>query len=223
MKKISYLIIFTMIIAFSSCKVEDIVSELGSSEISAKSKVGEVVNKAKSDFAADAQLAAIYGWNVNIEGKIDLQKTTQNAFVYVVQSGSQQSNEFYVPVYNSSPIKSPINFNYMLNLIKDNNAKNIMEQVLGKLAQINVDPSANYDDSPQVLNKMLSRQDVSDFRTNNPDTKIDMFLLPAKSIDSTSVSNSADWIVNFYSENSSLVLWLHPGTVSGTIKNINDI
>ena len=44
-----------------------------------------------------------------------------------------------------------------------------------------------------------------------------MFLIPSKSIDTTSVTNSADWIVNFYSDTSSFVLWLHPGTASGTI------
>ncbi len=47
--------------------------------------------------------------------------------------------------------------------------------------------------------------------------KIDMFLIPSKSIDTTSISNTADWIVNFYGDTSSLVLWLHPGTVNGTI------
>jgi hypothetical protein len=70
---------------------------------------------------------------------------------------------------------------------------------------------------------MLTRSDVSTFRLNNPDTKIDMFLLPSKSIDSTSISSSADWIVNFYGTNTSLVLWLHPGTINGTIKNLNEL
>lgn len=221
MRKIFVLALLSLLLAFVSCKVEDLVSELGSAVITAKTKIGEVLNKAKSDFAPDAQLAAIYGWNVNSEGQVDLQKTTENAFVYVVQSDASQSNEFYVPVYNSSPVKSPINFNNMLALIKNNNAKNIMEQLFGKLATINVDPSASYDDSPQVLSKMLVRNDVMTFRTNNSGSKIDMFLLPGKSIDTTSVSNAADWIVNFYADTSSLVLWLH--TDNGVIKNLNDL
>jgi len=229
MKKISVYLVFAALIIISACKVEDIVSELGSSEITAKAKVGEVVNKAKSDFASDSKLAAIYGLNVNNEGKIDLLKPTDNAFVYVVQSDSvvavnpSEANQFYVPVYNSTPIRSPISFGSMLGLIKDQGASEIMGRIFGKLATISIDASASYDDSPQVLSKMLIRSDVSTFRTNNPDTKIDMFLLPSKSIDSTSISSSADWIVNFYGTNTSLVLWLHPGTINGTIKNLNEL
>ncbi len=229
MKKISVYLVFAALIIISACKVEDIVSELGSSEITAKAKVGEVVNKAKSDFASDSKLAAIYGLNVNNEGKIDLLKPTDNAFVYVVQSDSvvavnpSEANQFYVPVYNSTPIRSPISFGSMLSLIKDQGASEIMGRIVGKLATISIDASASYDDSPQILSKMLTRSDVSTFRLNNPDTKIDMFLLPSKSIDSTSINNSADWIVNFYGTNTSLVLWLHPGTINGTIKNLNEL
>jgi hypothetical protein len=49
-----------------------------------------------------------------------------------------------------------------------------------------------------------------------------MILIPSKSIDSTSVTNTADWIVNFYEDTLSLVLWLHPGTVSGTVDVISN-
>jgi hypothetical protein len=64
---------------------------------------------------------------------------------------------------------------------------------------------------------MFSINDVSTFRATNSGSKIDMFLIPSKSIDTTSISNTADWIVNFYGDSSSLVLWLHPGTVSGSV------
>ena len=167
--------------------------------------------------------------NVNNEGKIDLLKPTDNAFVYIVQSdsvaavNSSEANQFYVPVYNSTPIRSPITFGTMLTLIKDQGASEIMDRIFGKLATISIDASASYDDSPQVLSKMFARSDVSTFRTNNPDTKIDMFLLPSKSIDSTSINNSVDWIVNFYGTNTSLVLWLPPVTINGTIKNLNEL
>ncbi len=218
MQKIIASSILIMFFMLSSCKVEDLVSELGDSVITAKTRLGEVLNKAQSDFAADAQLAAIYGWNVNSEGQCDLQKPTENAFVYVVQSDSKQSNEFYVPVYKSSPAKSPINFSSMLPLIKDTEARNIMEEIFGKLASVHIDASANYDDSPQVLEKMLLRNDVKTFRTSNSDSKIDMFLLPSKSLDSINVSNTADWVVNFYGDTSSLVLWLRTDT--GEIKGL---
>jgi hypothetical protein len=184
--------------------------------------VGEVLNTAQNDFTPDAKLAAIYGLNVNTKGQVDLLKPTDNAFIYVVQSDSAQLNEFYIPVYNSYPFKSPVNFNTMLTFVKDAQAQNILGSVFGKLAEINISTSASYDDSPQVIEKMLARGDVTTFRSANPGGKIDMFLVPSKSIDTTSVTNTADWIVNFYGDTSSLVLWLHPGTVNGTVDILSD-
>lgn len=216
MKNISILF-FLFILLIFACNTEDLISEFGDSVITAKSKVGEVLNTAMTDFADDAKLSAIYGLNVDSKGQVDLQKPTENAFVYAVQSDTKQSNEFYVPVYKSSPIKSPINFNSMLAFIKDAQAKNIMELVFGKLSTIHIDPSIIYDDSPEILNKMFARNDVITFRTSNPTAKTDMFLIPSKSIDTLNVRNDADWIVNFYGDSSSLVLWLHPGNINGTI------
>jgi len=214
--------LFLFLILIAACNPEDLISEFGDSIITSKSKVGEVLNTAKSNFARDAKLAAIYGLNVNTKGQVDLLKPTDNAFVYVVQSDSAQLNEFYVPVYNSYPVKSPVNFNTMLTFVKDAQAQNILGSVFGKLAEVNIGTSASYDDSPQVVEKMLARGDVTTFRSANPGGKIDMFLIPSKSIDTTSVTNTADWIVNFYGDTSSLVLWLHPGTVSGAVDVISD-
>ncbi|MBT8387224.1 MAG: hypothetical protein KJO12_07410 [Ignavibacteria bacterium] len=211
-----------------SCNVDELVNEIAVEKITAKEKIGAVINTAKSNFASDAKLSAIYGREVDTEGKIDLLNTSSvSAFVYVVQSDSvasanpPEANQFYVPVIGSDPIKSPVNFNTMLSFIKNNTAKNIMETVFGTLATVSVSASAVYDDSPQVVNQMLSRSDVTSFRSANPGSKIDMFLLPGKSLD-TSFTNTADWIVNFYSDTSSLVLWLHPGTVEGTIDVISN-
>lgn len=215
--KLNFKVVFLFLLFLSGCKTDELVNELANSEITAKSEVGEVISTARTNFTNDANLTAIYGFNVNSNGKIDLLKPTENAFIYVVQSDSDQTNEFYVPVFNSSPIKSPVNFNDMLSLVKDSQAKNILGFVFGKLSTIHVDPSVNYADSPEVLNKMFARSDVTSFRTLNPGVKTDMFLIPSKSIDTTSVSNSADWVVNFYGDNTSLVLWLHPGTSGGTI------
>ena len=215
------IIIITLLSLFIfSCDAEDLLSELSDSKITAKEKLGEVINKAKEDFSGDAALALLYGREVDAEGEIDLQKLT-NAFIYGVQSDAMQSNEFYVPVYKSSPVKSPLNLNTVLSFIKDSTAKGIMESVFGKLSTVAINPSSSYDDSPSVIGKMLAEQEVINFRTNNPETKIDMYLVPSKSIDST-VTNSADWIVNFYGSNSSLVLWLHPGTSAGTVRIISN-
>lgn len=213
---------FCLFLLLSACNLEDLIDEAQDSEITAKLKTNEVLSNARNDFAADAELSAIYGLNVNVQGQVDLLKPTQNAFVYVVQSDSEKSNEFYVPVFGSSPVKSPINFNSMISLVKDQTAKDILGNVFGLLSTVHISSSAGYDDSPAVIEKMFQRSDVSTFRSFNPVSKIDMFLIPSKSIDTTSVSNSADWIVNFYADTTSLVLWLHPGTVSGTITKISN-
>jgi hypothetical protein len=211
-----------LLILIAACNPEDLISEFGDSIITAKSKLGEVLNTAKSNFTQDAKLAAIYGLNVNNKGQVDLLKPTDNAFVYVVQSDSAQLNEFYIPVYNSYPVKSPVNFSTMLTFVKDAQAQNILGSVFGRLAEVNISTSASYDDSPQVIEKMLTRGDVTTFRSANADGKIDMFLIPSKSIDTTSITNTADWIVNFYGDTSSLVLWLHPGTINGTVDVISN-
>jgi len=155
------LIIFILL----SCNVEDIVTELGNVDITAKEKIGAVINTAKSNFAADAELSAIYGREVDSEGKVDLFNTNSvNAFVYVVQSDSLQLNEFYIPVHGSDPVKFPIDFNTMLSFVKNNSARNIMDTVFSTLATVSISASAVYDDSPQVMNRMLSRSDVTSFK-----------------------------------------------------------
>jgi hypothetical protein len=222
LKKYFIFLSFLFIILISACNLEDLITEVENSSITAKSKISEVINAAKNNFATDAQLAAIYGLNVSTKGEIDLLKPDNNAFVYVVQSDSEQSNEFYVPVFGASPVKSLINFTSMISLVKDQAAKDILGNVFNQLSTVHIASSVNYDDSPAVIEKMFQRSDVSTFRSFNPVSKIDMFLIPSKSIDTTSVSNSADWIVNFYADTTSLVLWLHPGTVSGTITKISN-
>lgn len=213
---------YCLLLLLSACNLEDLVDEAQDSEITAKLKTNEVLNTARNNFAADAELSAIYGWNVNINGQVDLLKPDQNAFVYVVQSDSEQSNEFYVPVFGATPVRSPINFTSMISLVKDQTAKDILGNVFSQLATVHIDASINYEDSPAVIEKMFQRSDVSTFRSQNPVSKLDMFLIPSKSIDTTSVSNTADWIVNFYADTSSLVLWLHPGTLNGTITKISN-
>ncbi len=202
------LIIILTAILFLSCKEITETENIIFSEITAKEKIDEVLVKAKNDFASDAKLTGIYGWNVSENGKIDLKKT-DNAFVYVVQSNQLQRNEFYVPVFAAGPQKSPINFSSMLSLIKDSTAGRIMNNVFGKLSTISIDPNAKYNDSPAVIDTAL-KHGGSTFIIQNTNTKIDLFLLPGKSIDTTlTLNNSADWIVNFYSGNKSLVLWIN--------------
>jgi hypothetical protein len=180
------------------------------SKITAKEKVDDVLQKARSDFSSDAGLSAIYGREVNLDGEIDLLNTSSlNAFVYVVQSNTLQRNEFYIPVFGAGPIKSPINFTTMLSFVKDATAEDIINKVFNRLATIAIDPNANYKDSPATIDTALVHGG-NVFIEQNSGVKIDMFLLPSKSIDTTlTVNNSADWVVNFYSSSKSLVLWIN--------------
>jgi ribosomal protein S4E len=193
------------------CDEEDLID----SKITAKEKLNEVILKAQTDFAADAQLSAIYGREVGTTGEIDLANTSSvSGFVYVVQSDQLQSNEFYIPVFGAGPVKSPINFSTMLSFIKDTTASDVMGSVFNRLATVAIDPNAAYDDSPQAISKALTAGG-SAFLSQNTGSKIDMFLVPGKSIDTTlAVSNTADWIVNFYSSASSLVLWIRGDNVT---------
>ncbi len=131
-----------------------------------------------------------------------------------MQSDQLQSNEFYIPVFGAGPVRSPINFSTMLSFIKDTTAGNIMGLVFGRLATVAVDPNASYDDSPQAISKALTAGGTA-FMNQNAGSKIDMFLIPGKSIDTTlTVSNTADWIVNIYSSAKSLVLWIRGDNVT---------
>jgi hypothetical protein len=210
-----------LLIAFYFIGCEKVTDPGGGvdSEITAKEKVDDVLQKARIDFANDSKLSAIYGWNVDLLGNIDLLQT-DNAFVYVVQSNNLQSNEFYVPVFAAGPVKSPINFTTMLSFVKDTTARNILGSVLGRLSMLAIDPNANYKDSPATIDTALAHGGNS-FLSQNVGAKIDMFLLPSKSIDTTlTVNNSADWIVNFYSNSKSLVLWINSN--SGVVTTLSE-
>ena len=186
-------------------------------KITAKEIINDVLQNARVDFAPDARLAAIYGWNVDLYGKVDLLRT-DNAFVYVVQSSTLQTNEFYVPLFASGPVRSPINFTTMQSLVKDSTANNLIGRMFNRLATLSIDPAANYNDSPAVIDTALVNGGNA-FIVQNPEVKIDMFLVPSKSIDTTlTLNNSADWIVNFYSADKSLVLWI---SSTGVVKKIS--
>jgi hypothetical protein len=215
MKVYVYLFCVLSILLFLSCDKNEVINNIIDSKITAKEKLSEVLNKARTDFSADAQLASIYGRNVSATGEIDLANTLSlSTFVYVVQSDQLQSNEFYVPVFGAGPVKSPVNFNTMLSFVRDTTAGNILGTVFNRLATVGIDPAAAYDDSPQAVSIALNAGG-STFLNQNSGSKIDMFLVPGKSIDTTlTVSNTADWIVNFYSNDKSLVLWIRGNSVT---------
>ena len=218
MKKIILVLVLIPLFYFTGCDKSTDPNSVINSEITAKEKIDDVIQSARANFASDAKLSAIYGWNVNLNGKVDLLKTT-NAFVYVVQSNQLQRNEFYVPVFAAGPVKSPINFTTMLSFVKDSTAGNILGKVFNKLSTLAIDPAANYKDSPATIDTALAHGGNT-FLTQNSGAKIDMFLLPSKSIDTTLVlNNSADWIVNFYSSSKSLVLWINSN--SGVVTKLS--
>lgn len=215
MKKYNFLILTFVFVLLNGCDKDEIINDIIDSKITAKEKLNEVLTKARADYSADAQLVAIYGRDVSTTGEVDLSNTSSvSTFVYVVQSDQLQSNEFYVPVFGAGPVKSPVNFSTMLSFIKDTTASDVMGTVFGKLATVGIDPAAAYDDSPLAVSKALNAGG-STFLNQNAGSKIDMFLVPGKSIDTTlTVSNTADWIVNFYADNKSLVLWIRGNNVT---------
>lgn len=208
MKKIILAVLILLVFNYTGCEKATDPNGGADSEITAKEKIDDVLQKARLDFSPDVKLSSIYGWNVDLFGNVDLLQT-DNAFVYVVQSNNLQSNEFYVPVFAAGPVKSPINFTTMLSFIKDTTAGNILEKVFNRLATLAIDPNANYKDSPATIDTALVHGG-NVFLSQNAGAKVDLFLLPSKSIDTTlALNNSADWIVNFYSNSKSLVLWIN--------------
>jgi len=215
------LIVIVVSVLLLSCDTAETINDIIDSKITAKEKLAEVINSARSDFSADAKLAAIFGREISDQGEADISNTNSlSNFIYAVQSDALQANEFYIPVLGAGPVKSPVNLNDLLGLIKDPVSKNIMGVVFSKLAAIAISDDASYNDSPQVMTAMLNNNAVITFRSNNVNSKTDMFLVPSKSLDSTFAS-SADWIVNFYTSSNSLTMWLNSDT--GEIKNLSEL
>jgi hypothetical protein len=99
--KISLVSFFFGVTILVTCcdEVDNFLNDTEDGKITAKEKLDEVINAARSDFSADAMLAAIYGREVDVNGEIDLLKADSfNAFVYTMQSDVLQTNEFYVLV-----------------------------------------------------------------------------------------------------------------------------
>ena len=52
--------IVVFVVSIISCDIAENINEIIDSKITAKEKISEVMNAAKSDFAVDAKLAAIF-------------------------------------------------------------------------------------------------------------------------------------------------------------------
>ena len=213
MKRLLTLLIISLVL-FSCDEDDNPLETVLNSDVTAKESIAQVLEKAREDFASDAQLAGIYGLNVNLDGEVSLLDPTESIFVYIVQSDSKQQNKLYIPVYGAGPIESPIDFETMLNLVNDAEAKGKIEEALGTLSGVSITDINRFDDSPTAVTQALGwNGSAGSAFYNNNDARIDLFLMPSKSIDLTEgIVNSADWIVNFYSSNESLVLWINSGT-----------
>ena len=79
------LILLLVVFTFISCDKDSIVNSLDdigiSSSVTAKQSADDVLLEARIDYSSDAQLAGIYGWNVDRNGRVDLLSPTSNAFV----------------------------------------------------------------------------------------------------------------------------------------------
>lgn len=196
-------------IFFYSCtdSLVEQVDELLIINITAKDKVEDVLNKAKNDIAQDVKLALIYGRNVNQSGEINLLDfSSTNAFIYGVNSASLSLTEIYMPVYGSSPIKSPISLTSVLELIKDENSRTIIEKAFELISTISIENYGNIPDSDIAVRKGLDAGGAN-FISNNSNVKIDIFIMPSKSISDDGLENTSDWVIHFYNDSNSVLYW----------------
>lgn len=209
----NFILLMTIIslIVIAGCSEDENPTNILDSTITAKEEIGDILNKAGQDINPDVQLSAIYGRNVATDGTIDLLSPQSNMFVYAVNSASQSTTEFYIPVYGAGPVQSPLDLNTLLGVVQDTTAKNILEGAFGLLSTTGISPAASYADSPNAVSVAL-QNGGSAFMSQHSDTRIDMYLFPSKSIDQNGLQNSADWIVSFNSANNSLVLWINSNT-----------
>lgn len=211
MKKI---IMFLMLVVFfAGCDDENNpVNDIFDTSITAKEKVSTVKIKARADFASDAQMSGIIGRNINSSGKVDLADfSSVKGFIYMMQSESKNENEFYIPVLIGDPVKLPFNLNDILSLVQDAQTRERLEGVFGLLSSVAISENASYLDSDAAMVRILAAGGQG-YLNANSGAKIDLFLVPSKTITLNGIENSADWICNFYGGSSSLTLWLNSGT-----------
>lgn len=219
MKKVVLYFFMGILVLFSACSEEDNPLNLIDSNITALEELDNVYQSAREDYP-DAELASIYGMNVDASGEIDLQDPTGNIFVYIVQSDQAQGNEFYVPVFALGPIKSPINFNTMLSVIQDAESKNTLEGIFGALSTVTISSNALYTDSPTAISRARNSSEGQTFLAANSDVRMDMYLIPSKAFTLNGIEDAADWIVSLNSSTNSLVLYVNSQT--GVVVKITD-
>ena len=210
MKKLFYVLIAISALSFFSCSGDDNpIGEILGTTITAKSKIVDVQTSARTNFASDAKISAIYGRNVGKEGKVDLLNIDSlTAFVYVVSSVSKGATEVYFPVPVYGAMKSPIGLDDMLSLINDASARNTLSGMLDKVSSVSFEDAAltASDDSPAAISKALNNSAGASFMSAHPNAKIDVLLVPSLSLYSGA---SADWVINLYTDSSSKVIWIH--------------
>lgn len=211
MKKLILLLLAVLVFSFAGCEdnpVEDILN----TKVTAKKNVDAVKTKSKTDFSSDAQMSGIIGRNVSIDGTIDLiDFTSVKGFIYMMQSESKGSEQFYMPVFASDPVKLPFTLSDLLSLIDDPDSRERMEDVFALLSTVSISESAEYPDSDEAMERFL-KAGGQDYVSANTNAKVDLFLVPSTTITLNGLQSSADWVCNFYGGNTSLTLWLNSGT-----------
>ncbi len=203
--KIKLLFILLISALFFSCNKDDVNQIEFKRYITAKDELAKVLEKAKNDFSSDAKLSGVYGRNVNNEGKIDLLDPQNQMFFYSMQSNEKYSNEFYIPVYAAGPVKSPVQISQITEAVKDENTAAILTEALKGLAKVAIDENLNWIDSPEAL-RVSNENGGINFIGPNQDSKIEMILIPSVNLQNRNIEASTIWIVNYHSENSSLIL-----------------
>ena len=69
------LILIIVSVVLSSCDTAETINDIIDSKITAKEKLAEILNSARSGFSADAKLAAIFGREISDQGEADISNT----------------------------------------------------------------------------------------------------------------------------------------------------
>ncbi|HEX3073025.1 MAG TPA: hypothetical protein VHP30_05385 [Ignavibacteriales bacterium] len=217
MKKLFYILIAISAVFFFSCSDDDNpIGEILGTTITAKSKIADVQTTAKTGFASDAKISAIYGRNVGKNGTVDFLSldSTVTGFVYIVNSSSKADTKAYIPLPIIGVVESPVSIGTMLSYINDATTKSALDGMLKGVASVSFEDAALTAcyDSPAAITKALTKDEVSAFMRAHQDAKIDVLLVPSLSLTSGS---TADWIVHLYAGSLSKVVWIHTETVLG--------
>jgi hypothetical protein len=176
-----------MVIEFSSCGTENVITQIFVNEVAAKDRLDSANAQAKAKYGSQAQLVLIYGKNVKTNGKTDISALSAitsldsiGAWLYVYRVPTDASLRVYTP--NPIPgandcieLTSFFDVNAILTLIPDTSARNIISGALNLVITSNVGITT------QTSALINSDSALSLANTQNPVIKFNSSFIPSAS------------------------------------------